>query len=67
MTSEYQVSVGWMNNQITLQSAANDSKNDTINKLHEEIARIKKEYNAVIQDIETRWRDERKEWQEAKE
>lgn len=35
MTSEYQVSVGFMNNQIQMQNAANESKNENINRLHE--------------------------------
>lgn len=30
--------------------------------LHEEIVRIKKEYTELIQDIENRWKEERKQY-----
>jgi hypothetical protein len=42
MVSEYQANVGFLNNQIVKQTAVNESKNDQIKKLHEEISRIKK-------------------------
>lgn len=34
MTTEYQVNVGFLNNQIAKQTAINESKNDQIKKLH---------------------------------
>lgn len=42
MTTEYQANVGFLNNQIVKQTALNDSKNDQIKKLHEEVSRVKK-------------------------
>jgi L-cysteine desulfidase len=36
----------------------------TIKGLHEEIVRIKKEYTELIQDIENRWKEERRQHDE---
>lgn len=42
MVTEYQANVGFLNNQIVKQTAINESKNEQIKKLHEEISRVKK-------------------------
>ena len=39
----------------------NEILNSTVKNLHEEIVKTKKEYTELIKDIETRWKEERKE------
>lgn len=62
MTSEYQTNVGFLNQQLSKLTVKNDTLNLTVKGLHEEIVRIKKEYTELIQDIENRWKEERRQY-----
>lgn len=64
MTSEYQTNVGFLNQQLAKETVKNETLNTTVKGLHEEIVRIKKEYTELIQDIENRWKEERKQYDE---
>ncbi len=64
MASEYQTNVGFLNQQISKMTVKNDSLNATVKGLHEEIVRIKKEYTELMQELELKWKAERKEYEE---
>ena len=64
MHSEHQANTAFLNQQLSKLTVKNETLNLTVKGLHEEIVRTKKEYTELIQDIENRWKEERKQYDE---
>lgn len=51
MSSEYQSNVGFLNQQISKMTVANETLNATIKGLHEETVRVRREYTEAMQEL----------------
>ena len=67
MTTEYQTNVGFLNQQMSKMTVKNEILNSTVKNLHEEIVKTKHEYTELIQDLENRWKEERREMEAERE